>query len=415
MYKVNLDKVQDAAAHLKSVVLETPLAINTTQSRKFDSSIYFKREDLQQVRSYKIRGAYNKISHLSKNELKKGVVCASAGNHAQGVAYSCSKMKIKGLIFMPSPTPKQKIEQVKMFGGRFVEVILTGDTFDDASKEARAYCEQNQLPFIHPFDDQKVIEGQATIALEILAQSEVGIDVLFLPVGGGGVASGISSVFKTLSPQTKIIGVEPEGAPSMTLSIEKGTNTELSVVDKFVDGASVKKVGDLNFKICQEHLDEMATVHEGKICQTILDMYNKDAIVVEPAGAMTVAVLEQYREEIAGKNVVCLLSGSNNDITRTEEIKERALLHAGVKHYFVVRFPQRSGALKDFIDKVLGPKDDITHFEYSKKQSRTNAPAVVGIELGNPGGFASLVDKMKAYNFYGEYLNDKPDLFQFLV
>ena len=415
MYKVNLDKVQDAAAHLRLVVLETPLAINTTQSRKFDSSIYFKREDLQQVRSYKIRGAYNKISNLSKNELKKGVVCASAGNHAQGVAYSCSKMKIKGLIFMPSPTPKQKIEQVKMFGGRFVEVILTGDTFDDASKEARTYCEQNQLPFIHPFDDQKVIEGQATIALEILAQSEVGIDVLFLPVGGGGVASGISSVFKTLSPQTKIIGVEPEGAPSMTLSIEKGTNTELSVVDKFVDGASVKKVGDLNFKICQEHLDEMATVHEGKICQTILDMYNKDAIVVEPAGAMTVAVLEQYREEIAGKNVVCLLSGSNNDITRTEEIKERALLHAGVKHYFVVRFPQRSGALKDFIDKVLGPKDDITHFEYSKKQSRTNAPAVVGIELGNPGGFASLVDKMKAYNFYGEYLNDKPDLFQFLV
>ena len=229
------------------------------------------------------------------------------------------------------------------------------------------------------------------------------------------MASGISSVFKILSPQTKIIGVEPEGAPSMSVSIEKGLNTELSVVDKFVDGASVKKVGDLNFKICQEHLDEMATVHEGKICQTILDMYNKDAIVVEPAGAMTVAVLEQYREEIAGKNVVCLLSGSNNDITRTEEIKERALLHAGVKHYFVVRFPQRSGALKDFIDKVLGSKDDITHFEYSKKQSRTNAPAVVGIELGNPGGFASLVDKMKAYNFYGEYLNDKPDLFQFLV
>ena len=184
MYKVNLDKVRDAAAHLQSVVLETPLTINTTQSRKFDSSIYFKREDLQQVRSYKIRGAYNKISNLSKNELKKGVVCASAGNHAQGVAYSCSKMKIKGLIFMPYPTPKQKIEQVKMFGGRFVEVILTGDTFDDASKEARTYCEQNQLPFIHPFDDPKVIEGQATIALEILSQSEVGIDVIFLPVGG---------------------------------------------------------------------------------------------------------------------------------------------------------------------------------------------------------------------------------------
>lgn len=415
MYKVTLEKVREAAAHLEPVVLETPLVINETQSRKYSSSIFFKREDLQQVRSYKIRGAYNKISSLQDDELKNGVVCASAGNHAQGVAFSCSKLKIKGLIFMPTPTPKQKIEQVKMFGGNFVEVILTGDTFDDASKEARSYSDKNLLPFIHPFDDEKVIEGQATIALEILDQSNVGIDILFLPVGGGGVASGISSVFKALSPQTKIIGVEPEGAPSMSVSIQNKKNTALESVDKFVDGASVKKVGVLNFELCRKHLDEMATVHEGKICQTILDMYNKDAIVVEPAGAMTVAVLDQYREEIKGKNVVCLLSGSNNDITRTEEIKERALLYAGVKHYFVVRFPQRAGALKDFIEKVLGPKDDITHFEYSKKQSRTNAPAVVGIELGNADGLQPLVNRMKEFNFFGEYLNDKPDLFQFLV
>ena len=415
MYKVTLEKVREAAAHLEPVVLETPLVINETQSRKYSSSIFFKREDLQQVRSYKIRGAYNKISSIQDDELKNGVVCASAGNHAQGVAFSCSKLKIKGLIFMPTPTPKQKIEQVKMFGGNFVEVILTGDTFDDASKEARSYSDKNLLPFIHPFDDEKVIEGQATIALEILDQSNVGIDILFLPVGGGGVASGISSVFKALSPQTKIIGVEPEGAPSMSVSIQNKKNTALESVDKFVDGASVKKVGVLNFELCRKHLDEMATVHEGKICQTILDMYNKDAIVVEPAGAMTVAVLDQYREEIKGKNVVCLLSGSNNDITRTEEIKERALLYAGVKHYFVVRFPQRAGALKDFIEKVLGPKDDITHFEYSKKQSRTNAPAVVGIELGNADGLQPLVNRMKEFNFFGEYLNDKPDLFQFLV
>jgi threonine dehydratase len=415
MYKVNLEKVNEASSNLEGVALKTPLVINETQSRKYASSIYFKREDLQQVRSYKIRGAYNKISSLTKSELRKGVVCASAGNHAQGVAYSCSKLKINGVIFMPIPTPKQKIEQVQMFGGKFVEVILTGDTFDDASKEARSYCEQNERYFIHPFDDKKVIEGQATIALEILEQSDVGIDVLFLPVGGGGVASGISSVFKELSPQTKIIGVEPKGAPSMSLSIENGTNTALKTVDKFVDGASVKKVGNLNFELCQKHLDGMALVHEGKICQTILDMYNKDAIVVEPAGAMTVAVLDQYQDEIAGKNVVCLLSGSNNDITRTEEIKERALLHAGMKHYFVVRFPQRAGALKDFIEKVLGPEDDITHFEYSKKQSRTDAPAVVGIELGQHNGLAPLMDKMKSFNFFGEYLNDKPDLFQFLI
>ena len=415
MYKVDLSEVEAAAKRLENVALCSPLGLNETQSRKYGASVYFKREDLQQVRSYKIRGAYNKISTIPSTDLQKGVVCASAGNHAQGVAYSCARKKVKGMIFMPTPTPKQKIAQVKMFGGDYVEVILVGDTFDDASQQARDYCKANAMIFVHPFDDEKVIEGQATIGLEILAQSKVGIDYLFLPVGGGGVASGVSSVFKALSPKTKIIGVEPEGAPSMSTSLANGVNTTLDEVEKFVDGASVKRVGDLNFHICKKNLNQMATVHEGKICQTILDMYNQDAIVVEPAGAMTVAALDDYSEEIRGKNVVCLVSGSNNDITRTEEIKERALLHAGVKHYFVVRFPQRAGALRDFIDKVLGPNDDITHFEYSKKQSRENAPAVVGIELGSSSELNALIERMKAFKFYGEYLNDKPDLFQFLV
>lgn len=415
MYKVDLSEVEAAAKRLENVALCSPLGLNETQSRKYGASVYFKREDLQQVRSYKIRGAYNKISTIPSADLQKGVVCASAGNHAQGVAYSCARKKVKGMIFMPTPTPKQKIAQVKMFGGDYVEVILVGDTFDDASQQARDYCKANAMIFVHPFDDEKVIEGQATIGLEILAQSKVGIDYLFLPVGGGGVASGVSSVFKALSPKTKIIGVEPEGAPSMSTSLANGVNTTLDEVEKFVDGASVKRVGDLNFHICKKNLNQMATVHEGKICQTILDMYNQDAIVVEPAGAMTVAALDDYSEEIRGKNVICLVSGSNNDITRTEEIKERALLHAGVKHYFVVRFPQRAGALRDFIDKVLGPNDDITHFEYSKKQSRENAPAVVGIELGSSGELNALIERMKAFKFYGEYLNDKPDLFQFLV
>ena len=415
MYKVDLSEVEAAAKRLENVALCSPLGLNETQSRKYGASVYFKREDLQQVRSYKIRGAYNKISTIPSADLQKGVVCASAGNHAQGVAYSCARKKVKGMIFMPTPTPKQKIAQVKMFGGDYVEVILVGDTFDDASQQARDYCKANAMIFVHPFDDEKVIEGQATIGLEILAQSKVGIDYLFLPVGGGGVASGVSSVFKALSPKTKIIGVEPEGAPSMSTSLANGVNTTLDEVEKFVDGASVKRVGDLNFHICKKNLNQMATVHEGKICQTILDMYNQDAIVVEPAGAMTVAALDDYSEEIRGKNVVCLVSGSNNDITRTEEIKERALLHAGVKHYFVVRFPQRAGALRDFIDKVLGSNDDITHFEYSKKQSRENAPAVVGIELGSSSELNALIERMKAFKFYGEYLNDKPDLFQFLV
>jgi threonine dehydratase len=412
---VTIENVRKTASLLKEVVLTTPLMKNNFLSEKFGANIFFKREDLQQVRSYKIRGAYNKISSLTKEELKNGVVCASAGNHAQGVAYSCNVKKVKGIIFMPTPTPNQKIEQVKMFGGDFVEVILIGDTFDDASESALIYCNENKMSFVHPFNDIKVIEGQGTIALEILDQSKVKIDYLFLPVGGGGLASGVSSVFKQLSPDTKVIGVEPLGAPSMSTSIKNQSNTKIENVDKFVDGASVQKVGDLNFEICKTNLDEMVTVHEGRICQLILDLYNKNAIVVEPAGALTTAVLDQFGDKIKGKNIVCLISGSNNDITRTEEIKERAMLHSGFKHYFVVKFPQRAGALREFLSEVLGPNDDITHFEYSKKHNRNSGPAVVGLELKNPNDIEDLIIRMKERNFFGEYLNDSPDLFQVLV
>ena len=412
---ITLSEVKKTAFLLGDVVLKTPLQKNQYLSEKHDANIVFKREDLQEVRSYKIRGAYNKISSLTADELKKGVVCASAGNHAQGVAYSCQAKKIKGVIFMPTPTPNQKIEQVKMFGGQYVEVILTGDTFDDASESAVTYCDAHNMSFVHPFNDIKVIEGQATIALEILEQSKVPIDYLFLPVGGGGLAAGVSSLFKIVSPHTKVIGVEPEGAASMSTSIKNGVNTKIENINKFVDGASVQKVGDLNFNICQTNLDDMVTVHEGKVCQTILDLYNKNAIVVEPAGALTTAVLEQFQSQIKGKNVVCLISGSNNDITRTEEIKERALLHSGHKHYFIIRFPQRAGALREFLDNVLGPNDDITHFEYSKKHNRNSGPAVVGLELENPNDIDHLIQKMKTKNFFGEYLNNNLDLFQVII
>ena len=413
---IELKNVEKAASLISDVVLKTPLMFNYHQSRELGANVYFKREDLQQVRSYKIRGAFHKIATLSQQELNKGVVCASAGNHAQGVAFACFKKKVKGVIFMPTPTPKQKVEQVKMFGGQFVKIVLIGDTFDDASSKAMDYCGEHEMSFIHPFDDVKVIEGQATIGLELLEQmKEESIDYLFLPVGGGGVASGISSMFKLLSPSTKIIGVEPVGAASMSTSFKNDKNTKLDHIDKFIDGASVQKVGVLNFEICRQNLDQMTTVHDGKVCQIILDLYNKDAIVAEPAGAMTVAVLDQFKDEIKGKNVVCLISGGNNDITRTEEIKERALLYSGLKHYFIVRFPQRAGALKEFISEVLGPDDDITHFEYSKKHNRNLAPAVIGIELKNAESIDALTERMMERNFYGEYLNDKPDLFQFLV
>ncbi|MCH3881449.1 MULTISPECIES: threonine ammonia-lyase IlvA [Tenacibaculum] len=411
----SIKNIEAASLKLKDVASITPLTQNLQNSKKFDSNILFKREDLQVVRSYKIRGAYNKISSLTAEEKANGIVCASAGNHAQGVALSCKLLQIKGTIYMPLPTPNQKIEQVKMFGEEFVNVVIEGDTFDDAYNASIIECEAKSKTFIHPFNDEKVIEGQATVGLEILNQTDKKIDYVFVPVGGGGLSSGLSSVFKHLSPETKIIGVEPEGAPSMLTSLRNKKNTALEKINAFVDGAAVKKVGDLNFAICQQNLHDMITVPEGKICQTILDLYNKDAIVVEPAGALSIAALDFFADEIKGKNVVCIVSGSNNDITRTADIKERALLYANLKHYFIIKFPQRAGALRDFVVNILNPTDDITHFEYTKKVNRENDVAVVGLQLKSPEDLDPLILKMKKHNFFGEYLNDKPNLFEFLV
>jgi threonine dehydratase len=415
MYYPKLNNIREAANKLKKVVFETPLQLNRFYTSAYNCNVFFKREDLQVVRSYKIRGAYNKMSSLDTVEKEKGIICASAGNHAQGVALSCKELQIKGVIFMPAPTPKQKIEQVKMFGEQYISIVLEGDTFDDAYNAAIKVCNEEEKVFIHPFNDEKVIEGQATVGLEILEQTKEKIDYVFIPVGGGGLSAGVSAVFKTLSPDTKIVGVEPLGAPSMKTSIENGKNTALTAIDAFVDGASVKKVGDLNFGICQQNLDDVITVHEGEICQTILELYNKNAIVVEPAGALSIAALNTYRNKIKDKNVVCIVSGSNNDITRTPEIKERALLYANLKHYFIVIFPQRAGALKEFVNEILGENDDITFFEYSKKTSKENGAAVVAIQLKSAEDLAPLIERMKAKKFFGDYLNNKPDLLQFFI
>ncbi|WP_228406937.1 threonine ammonia-lyase [Chryseobacterium sp. MYb7] len=410
-----LENVYKAEERLRNVVVKTPLAVNNNLSAIYESNIYFKREDLQRVRSYKIRGAYNKMATMSEEELSKGVVCASAGNHAQGVAFACQTMKVKGTIFMPLPTPGQKLEQVKMFGGEYIDVILFGDTFDAAKDAAMRFLEDHNSVFIHPFDDPAIIEGQATTALEILEQSEGMVDYLFVPIGGGGLAAGVCTVFQYLSPQTKIIGVEPSAAASMKKALEKGKPVLLEKISRFVDGAAVQQVGDLTFERCKNILYDMATVDEGLVCETILSLYNKDAIVVEPAGALSVAALDRYREEIKGKNVVCIISGSNNDITRMEEIKEKALLYAGLKHYFLVRFPQRPGALKTFVIDVLGPDDDITYFEYTQKNSKEKGIAVVGIALKQNKDFTPLIDKMKQYDFFVNYLNNDPSLMNLLI
>ncbi|MGD1944946.1 MAG: threonine ammonia-lyase IlvA [Croceivirga sp.] len=414
-YFPQIKDIKKAAEVIGTVTKKTPLEKSIRYSKEFNASILLKREDLHNVRSYKIRGAFNKISSLSKEELEHGVVCSSAGNHAQGVAFACDYLKVKGTIFMPVVTPKQKINQTKMFGGDWVTIVLEGDTFDDSYQSAMKFCEEEGKVFVHPFDDPKIIEGQATIGLELLEQASAPIDYIFTAIGGGGLASGLIGVFKELHPRTKIIGVEPAGAPSMKTSIEEGSLIALDTIDKFIDGAAVKKVGNHNYSICKEHLHQVITVLEGKVCQTILDLYNRDAIVVEPAGALTIAALDYFKEELEGKNVVCIVGGSNNDITRMAEIRERALLYGNLKHYFIVRFPQRPGALKEFVAEILGPNDDITHFEYSKKSSKENAPAVVGIELNKPENLQPLIQRMKDNNFFGEYLNNKPDLFQYMI
>jgi threonine dehydratase len=412
----NIIELDFASAHLrlKKVVNRTPLTYNHSLSKKYQCHVYLKREDLQVVRSYKLRGAYNMMSSLPAEQLQKGVVCASAGNHAQGFAYSCKKLNAKGVVFMPVITPRQKITQTKMFGEDFIEVKLTGDTFDDCAVAAKKYTEENQMTFIPPFDDFRIIEGQGTVAVEIL-EDQSAIDYLFVPVGGGGLSAGVGCYFKTYSPKTKIIGLEPEGAPSMFEALKAGHPVLLDSIDRFVDGAAVKRVGDITFSICKEVLDDMHLVPEGKVCSTILKLYNEDAIVVEPAGALSVAALDDYADEIKGKNIVCIISGSNNDIDRMPEIKERSLQYEGLKHYFLVNFAQRPGALKEFVNHVLGPNDDITRFEYMQKTNKESGPALIGVELKSRDDYDQLLIKMKKYHINYTELNKNDTLFGYVV
>jgi len=371
---ISVENIYKAKVRLKHVAHHTPLMKNSFYSEKYQCNLYLKREDLQVVRSYKIRGAYNKMATLSK-----------------------------------------KIKKVKSFGKSFVKVQLIGDTYDDSYNEAIKDARKNKLPFIHPFNDEKVIEGQGTVGLEIMEDCEEPIDYIFVAIGGGGIISGLGSYFRHISPKTKIIGVEPTGSPGMYQSMKMKKVVTLKEMDVFIDGAAVKKVGDLTFKIAQQVIDDIVLVPEGKVCTKILELYNEEAIVVEPAGALTIGALDFYNKQIKGKTVVCLIGGGNNDITRMEDIKERSLLYEGLKHYFIVQFPQRAGALKSFLNDILGPNDDITHFEYTKKNNKDSGPALVGIELKNRKDYKSLIKRMKAQKIEFQTMNDQEMLFRFLV
>ena len=410
-----VENVLIAHHFLKDVVVHTPLQKNDYLSEKYGATIYFKREDLQHVRSFKLRGAYYKIKKIEPDAREKGVVCASAGNHAQGVAYACAHLKIQAKIFMPKTTPKQKIGQVRMFGREYVEIILAGDTFDDSAVSALAYCEEHDMIFIHPFDDVDVMAGQGSVAVEIMNDIEEPIDFIFGSIGGGGLMSGVSTYVKNLSPNTQVIGVEPAGAASMKAAMTQGFPVTLESIDKFVDGAAVQCVGQETFNVCSNYLDDVVTVPEGKVCTTILDLYNKHAIIAEPAGALPVAALDYYADKIRGKSVVVIISGGNNDIGRMQEIKEKSLLHEGLLYYFIVNFPQRAGALRQFLSEVLGPTDDITHFEYTKKNNKESGPALVGIEVLDRADYPELLQRMKANGFEYKEVNKDSTLFGLLV
>lgn len=416
------EDIQAAYERLRSVVRRTPLEWSERLSFEFDARVYLKREDLQTVRSYKIRGAYNRMSRLSDGERERGVVCASAGNHAQGVAHSCRVLGTPGRVFMPQNTPRQKVARVRALGGPDVHIELGGDTFDDAKRRAEQFAQASGLTLIPPFDDPDVIAGQGTVGLECLEQlSEAGerdAPLFVVGVGGGGLLSGMATWAGHTCPAARFVGVEPQGAASLHAAINAGRVVALPAIDTFVDGAAVRAVGENNLALLAPLVPERVTllaVPEGEVCTTMIALYQSDGIIAEPAGALTVAALPALRETVQGKTVVCVVSGGNNDISRYPEVLERSLQHQGLKHYFLVEFSQRAGALRQYLDNALGPTDDITLFEYIKKNNREFGPALVGIELADKADFGPLLSRMDALGIGYQTVEPGSPLFRFLL
>jgi threonine dehydratase len=410
---VSLQEIYQATERLRGVAKNTPLQKNDRLSEKYNAEIYFKREDLQAVRSFKIRGAYNLISSLSDEEKSRGVVCASAGNHAQGVAFSCSNLGVNGVIFMPIVTPNQKINKVKVFGEGKVEIKLVGNNYDESSKAAKAYCEENKMVYVHPYNDPRTIAGQGTIALEI--SQELKPDIMVVAIGGGGLISGVGSFFKQTKPDTKIIGVEPTGAASMYESFKKNEIVELKDVDTFCDGVAVKKTEDFVFGVAKEVVNEICVVEEGQVATDMIDLYQNEGIITEPAGALAVSALEKIKDQIIGKKVVCIICGGNNDISRYPEVIERSLVWRGLKHYFLIEFSQKPGQLRHFLDDVLGSEDDITRFEYVKKTNKEKGPAFVGVELSDKNNLQPLLERFSESGITFKQIQTTDLLYELLV
>ncbi len=416
MSRVTIDAlaVEQAAERLAGVVTRTPLQFNERLSAATGASVWLKREDLQPVRSYKIRGAYNLISQLDEQQRAAGVVCASAGNHGQGVAYACARLGIRGRIFVPATTPRQKRQRILALGEGLVELAVTGDTYDDAAEAALREAGRTGATVVPAFDDVRTIAGQGTVALEIVEQFGSAPDVLVAPVGGGGMISGCLAYLGERHPGTTVVGAEPSGAASMISAVAAGGPVELTSLDTFVDGAAVRRAGDVTYRVVERWRPALYPVPEGRICSEMLALYQIEGIVTEPAGALAAASLGLFQPE-PGQTVVVIVSGGNNDVSRYAEILERSLVYEGRKHYFLVNFPQEPGALRRFLDEVLGPDDDITHFEYVKRSNRETGPALVGIELGDPASFGDLLMKMDASPITFEVVASDSPFYRFLV
>ena len=405
---LKLDNIFSSYKRISKFIVNTPLYFSERLSNRYNANIYFKREDLQTTRSFKIRGALNKIL-LNKND--KNIVCASAGNHAQGVAFSCNLINKKGIIFVPNTTPLQKIKRIKHFGKDNIELKLEGQNFQEALDKALIYSEQNDCQFIHPYNDLDIITGQSTIAYEIF--KDINPNYIIASIGGGGLISGLLSYNKINGNNCKIIGVEPENADSMTQAIINNKPIELKYLDTFVDGASVKKVGDLTFNFCKESLDDIKIIDNGKLCYDLLEMYQEEGIILEPAGCLSVSALDLLdKNEIKGKNIICILSGGNNDVSRYPEIIEKSLVYQNIKHYYIIEFTQKPKELKKFITGVLGEKDDITRFEYIKKTNKSFGNVLIGIESYDNLSFES---NLKRHNFNFIKINENDLIYSYLI
>ena len=411
---VTVQNIQDASAKLSEVSKKTPLDYSRFLSERYDANIYLKREDLQEIRSYKIRGSYNMISSLEEPEKHRGVVCASAGNHAQGVALACAKLQIKGVIFMPVNTPKQKVDKVKKFGEDWIEIHILGETYTESSYLSKEYAKDHNMVVVSAFNNEKVIAGQGTVGLEIVEDLPE-TDIIVCPIGGGGLISGVSTYTKSLDRDIKIIGVEPVGSACMHTAIKKDEVVMLKNIDTFCDGVAVKEAGDITFEIVKELVDGIEIVDEGLVATMMIDLYQNSGIVAEPAGALSISGLENIKEEIKGKNVVCVISGGNNDILRYPEIMERSLVWQGKKHYFIVEFEQKPGQLRKLVEDVIGPDDDISRFEYIKKTNKAKGAALVGIQLQDKNDYNPLIERFERSEIEFIEIRTSDLLYQYLV